>query len=1562
MAMHATDLDLTGKDIGELTSADAFAAFLAKLGYRTEIRAPLTPESIGLAGDSAAAFKKIELLSEDKEGFLRVVFAQPRSLSAKARNDLARVLGRTTVDHLLVLASDYETLEFVLLDKRKKEQQGPTGGERVQVVPKVIDVPRRTPSRLDLRTLRRLTWTRQDGLDQFDKLRSVFDAAAYTGEYFQNRGLFSDYFLRERLREDPAWRDNPAQAFAHVRDLFQDAQAKWQGKEKEVVRAELFKPLFERLGFKPQMNRPSKTDQTQPDYLLKDAAGRVLTAAFVYQWDRWLDGPDLNDPDTPEENPGACVVTALDHGLADWIVVTNGRLWRLYGKHAHARSTNFYEVDLPEALTASGDTDPNEAFRYFWLFFRPAAFLRRGEDAGATCWLDDVLTGCRDYAKRLGDRLKDRIFFTIFPHLAQGFLTDRRNRLGVRGGPTEQELADVYEATLTLLYRLLFLLYAESRDLLPTREAPYLERSLKRLKGEVAEKAGVAEADVPARLEKAYSPKETALYDGVADLCRAMDKGDPVLNVPTYNGGLFITTPDDTDRREQRIARFLLEHKVSDRHLAIALDRLARDQDERTFALVFIDYKSLEVRHLGSIYEGLLEFKLLIADEDKTTLTDKKGERYVALSEAKPKRGQAAEVKVAKGRPYLSNDKADRKASGSYYTPDPIVEYIVANTVGAVLDRKLEALRPEFRKVRKTFDQELQKSKAYPSATVRKNEVSHREWSALQAYNHHKNLVEQFFDLTVLDPAMGSGHFLVEAVDFITDRLLKFLNEFPINPVNIALERTRASILQSLGEQGVTVDPVKLTDINLLKRHVLKRCIYGVDLNPMAVELAKVSLWLDAFTLGAPLSFLDHHLRCGNSLVGATFQQLEAATANFFALKPEPLLRAITHVLFVSKMADATAAEASESARQYAQAREALSGYRVFFDCLAAAHFGEPEAAGIVAEGIDYDLGSRERFLNSVTDPEERNLIERVEALAQRPDLRFFHWEVEFPEVFFGYVDANQRQIRHKDRITPGSVGFDVVIGNPPYVRQETIKPLKAYLKATYQTYTSTNDLYVYFQELEIRHLRVGGRMGMIVANKWMRAGYGEGLRDFLQRTGQPLEVIDFGHSPIFPDADTFPCILVMTRRSAPLEGKANPADTERMAACEVPREHWHDRMDLGAFVSGRRHHIPSRLLRKEGWSLEDPNVLALLEKIRRAGLPLKEYARCSPLMGLKTGFNEAYVVDEETRARLVREHPSSAEVLRPLLRGRDAARWRSRDSGSFLITIPSSENMDWPWSAAGAKAEAVFRATYPAIANHFRPFRQALIDRQDQGRFYWELRSCDYMKEFDRPKIFYQDLAWVSDFSHDVGGRIPNNTVYIIPNTDPFLLAVLNSPLLWWYMWRTAQHGKDETLRLFTDFVITLPIPRGPGTAAGHIQDAVAQVSRITEAVQSFEAEAVGSAVTKFSIPPTEMRLISWLPLSIDVFSARLFKLAGVRQPTPRQKEEASSFLRQQRARQVELLTGQLARERKLAALVEDAYGLSPEERALLRSTRPVRDPLDVLEAKIRGGEVEEPAGADEA
>ena len=788
-------------------------------------------------------------------------------------------------------------------------------------------------------------------------------------------------------------------------------------------------------------------------------------------------------------------------------------------------------------------------------------------------------------------------------------------------------------------------------------------------------------------------------------------------------------------------------------------------------------------------------------------------------------------------------------------------------------------------------------------------------------------------------------------VDFVTNHLLKFLNQFPINPVNFALELTRQSILKSLGEQGVTVDPAKLTDINLLRRHVLKRCIYGVDLNPMAVELAKVSLWLDCFTLGAPLNFLDHHMRCGNSLIGATFKDLEEATATLFALNYEPLLRAIHHVLFVSKMADATAAEVATLVSHYDQARQSLAGYQIVLDLLVAEHFRLPQAKHLVKMGSDLDLTDQKRFYASLHDDQERNIIAQVEARAQRPDLRFFHWELEFPEVFFGVIDANQRQIKHKDQIKEGSAGFDVIVGNPPYVRQEIIKPLKPYLKKTYQTFDSTNDLYVYFQEKEIHNLRVHGHMGMIVANKWMRSGYGEGLRDFLQRTGQPLEVIDFGHSPIFPDADTFPCILLMTKRPQPLTEKEKPAEAETMAACEVPREDWHDRIDLGSFVSKRRHHIPTRLLRTEGWSLENRSVLTLLEKIRITGIPLKHYAGCRPQRGLLTGLNEAFIIDGSTRDRLVRASKKSEEIIRPLLRGRDADRWRSHDSGCFLITIASSENADWPWSDCGTKAEDVFRSTFPAIYDHFLPLKKALIERQDQGRYYWELRSCDYMGEFQKPKIIWQEMAWFTRFSVDRSGYVLSNTAYILTSVDPLIVAVLNSPLAWWFMWRTAQHGKDEVLRLIHSYIADFPIPNvSQARTKELIASTVETLAQVMATLQAFEREVESLGVKLFSIPEFDSRVVTWLTLSEDAFLTRFLKLPNVGQRTPKLLEEISAFHQRHRSRKVSLLTRQLDLEKNLASLVEDAYDLTPEERALLRSTRPVRDPLDVLEGRIRG------------
>ena len=229
---------------------------------------------------------------------------------------------------------------------------------------------------------------------------------------------------------------------------------------------------------------------------------KPLALCLSYTWGRNLDGKDeQRDSQTPEENPGAVVVSLLDLGEADWAIVTNGKIWRLYSAKAHSRSTNYYEIDLEETL-AQSPVNREYAFRYYWLFFRAAAFIPSEKavdgEKRQMCFLDSLVSESERYARELGERLKERIFFEIFPHFARGFIIYARragqlpaNLESLEAGERDRLLEPFFSATLTFLYRLLFLLYAESRDLLPVREVRgYYEKSLEKLKKQVAEKAG----------------------------------------------------------------------------------------------------------------------------------------------------------------------------------------------------------------------------------------------------------------------------------------------------------------------------------------------------------------------------------------------------------------------------------------------------------------------------------------------------------------------------------------------------------------------------------------------------------------------------------------------------------------------------------------------------------------------------------------------------------------------------------------------------------------------------------------------------------------------------------------------------------------------------------------------------------------------------------------------------------------------------------------------------------------------------------------------------------------
>jgi type I restriction-modification system DNA methylase subunit len=1082
VATQMIDIEIGPHDIQALNGPDAVAAFFARLGYNTDARTLQTANNLGITAEGTSRpIKKIDLIA-DQETLFQIYLFELTSVTISHTRALARTFRNRAGNYLLVLTSDYEHLDFVLLEKYLPGNQRDAVGiatKQVSIRPRILTVERRKPSRVHLRVLRRFTWTEFDPFAQYDKLLSAYAVADWSEEYFNNRALFSDYYLLERLPRFPVWAEDPRPPFLGLRKLYQGAMSRFAGKGENLLRQELLEPALRILGFEFKPGKKSGKDTNEPDFRLfyPEKLLSPIGLCLIYPWGRSLDGKDdQRDKETPEENPGSVVVSLLEKGEAPWVVVTNGKLWRLYAQHAHSRATNYYEVDLEEILAQSGPQagDPSETFRYFWVLFHASSFLpaekeREGRKISLSL-LDQLLLESEDYAKELGERLKGRVFEEIFPHLALGFISYIQRRDGQLSDFSRDELDEIFQGTLTFLYRLLFLLYAEARDLLPVKEVRgYFEVSLTKLKREVADTAGTIVDEAEDRLKKHFRDDQFELYDRLTHLFSMVDKGDSALNVPVYNGGLFLSDPaEDNENQDARVTRFLNTTKVADRFLSQAVNHLTRDIDQKRHDLVFIDYKSLGVRQLGSIYEGLLEFKLRIADRKLAIVKEKGREVFVPFNELDEKNKERADRQgyfVKKGHVYLENDKRERKATGSYYTPDRIVKYIVDHAVGPVLQKKFETLRPKLREAQLWHKDMvvLGKKKGEPISKYELGPTVDKKW---------RNLVDELFNLKVLDPAMGSGHFLVEVVDYVTDKTLDFLNAFPWNPIFAHLALMRETILQEMDDQGITIDSRRLTDVNLLKRQVLKRCIYGVDLNPMAVELAKVSLWLDCFTLGAPLSFLNHHLKCGNSLIGVSVKEVKeavepgvkivakeklaasssewkeietrASQLTLFGSRFAGLLLATDLMRHVGELSDITSAQVLESRTEFGRASDALVPFKRILDVYTSQWFGNANLKSkegrtkAESPAIEF-LKSRkaETFITAQNDKALSKALEGLSiedrivtetALKAAKGKRFFHWELEFPEVFYGPRLGTTQVI---ERIE--NAGFDAVIGNPPY-------------------------------------------------------------------------------------------------------------------------------------------------------------------------------------------------------------------------------------------------------------------------------------------------------------------------------------------------------------------------------------------------------------------------------------------------------------------------------------------------------------------------------------------------
>lgn len=835
-------------------------------------------------------------------------------------------------------------------------------------------------------------------------------------KYFENHFLFSETYIKEYIKQENKKKneadDDMESAFQQVKD--------WNN---EYVSGDFSKEHW--FGYIDSvldvLKFPGKNIVDNTRVLYANTYSENETPAVVcYFIDKH---EDIASAKKGKYHAYDALSAAKAHGV-NWAMLTNGYQWRIYNVKNVSPYENYLEVDIEESIKNNYRAD--DAFKLFYLFFNAHTYYTVNEELEIERIKDLSDTRAETIEESLRGKAEE-----ILKELCYGLKEDINKECY-----EEVEKKAIYNDAIILLYRLLFFGYAESRGLLPIKEndPEYTDR-YKKLCNDAKELHNSGEV---------YKVKDGFEFWGRLDnqLRLYVDR--------SYNGGLF--------HNDDKL--ILKEHRISNGRLTKCLAELSYNADKTGRYSEPIEYKDLSVRNLGSIYEGLLEYQLFIADERMVQRKSKGQVKYLRAADITLQNSDYKSI-IEKGSIYLSQDALERKETGAYYTPEDVVEYIVDNTVG----KKLKELKEELRDQTK----ELFKQISYEPLESRKRAFQN------QIDEITMNFVnEKILSLSIIDSAMGSGHFLVNAAYRVANEI-----------VGLICENAWESTIDDLNK-----------DVRFWVRKVVENCIYGIDINGLSVALARLSLWLISASNDKALSFIDHHLKEGNSIIGTDRKHVEvkdSKTPMFGVTYEEYMQTILMKYEELKKVGSATKANVLRQKEIYDEINNDLRVTKKKYNYYLASQY-----AGGIKNRITYVNLLRS---NDIRDFEDEDMESLWDIAREK---KFFHWEIEFPEVF-------------------QKGGFDIAIGNPPYV--DVIE--YDYKYSIFKT-LNTRNLYSYMMENNIRNNSCFGFFGFIIPLSGMYTPRMKELQEYLLN-GKELYVSNYSIRPgkIFKNVEQRVSIII---------------------------------------------------------------------------------------------------------------------------------------------------------------------------------------------------------------------------------------------------------------------------------------------------------------------------------------------------------------------------------------------------------------------------------------------------